>query len=80
MADQTDHYDATPGMVMGVLGYVFAGPILWIPAFIMGRRGRRVEAQGGTATNAAAAFWLGLVGIVLTAFFIAQVAASAVVD
>ncbi|HWH35166.1 MAG TPA: hypothetical protein VNT56_07580 [Acidimicrobiales bacterium] len=60
-------YDATPGLVMGIVGYVFGGLFLHIPAFIMGRRGRAVRQAGGTEKFADASYWLGLIGIILAA-------------
>ncbi len=50
---------------MGILGFVFGGLFLHIPAFIMGRRARAVRAAGGTEKFGDVSYWLGLIGIIL---------------
>lgn len=52
---------------MGILGFVFGGLFLHIPAFIMGRRARSVRAAGGTEQFGDVSYWLGLIGIILAA-------------
>lgn len=66
-SSQVPHYDATAGLVFGILGYVLGGLFFHIPAFIMGRRARRVREAGGTEQFGDVSYWLGLVGIILAA-------------
>lgn len=58
-----EHYDATPGLVLGAVSLV-GGLFTAIPAVVMGVRGRRVAQEGGTTTNAGWALGLGIAGIV----------------
>ena len=58
----------TAGLVMGILQFVLLGPIGSVLAIIFGRIGMN-RAKRGEATNggvATAAFWLGIVGLVLS--------------
>jgi len=58
----------TAGLVMAILQFVCLGPIGSILAIIFGRMGMN-KAKQGLATNggvAKAAFWLGIVGLILT--------------
>ena len=58
----------TAGLVMGILQFVILGPIGSVLAIIFGRIGMN-RAKRGEATNggvAKAAFWLGIVGLVLS--------------
>ena len=53
-------YDATPGVVMGIIAFVLGGVFLHVPALVMGMRGRAAPSN----RNANASFWLGVVGLV----------------
>jgi hypothetical protein len=58
----------TAGLVMAILQFVCLGPIASVLAIVFGRIGMN-KAKRGEATNggvATAAFWLGIVGLVLT--------------
>ncbi len=58
----------TAGLVMAILQFVCLGPIASILAIVFGRIGMN-KAKRGEATNggvATVAFWLGIVGLVLT--------------
>jgi hypothetical protein len=58
----------TAGLVMAILQFVCLGPIASILAIVFGRIGMN-RAKRGEATNggvAKAAFWLGIVGLILT--------------
>jgi hypothetical protein len=58
----------TAGLVMAILQFVCLGPIGSILAIVFGRMGMN-KAKQGLATNggvAKAAFWLGIVGLILT--------------
>lgn len=58
----------TVGLVMAILQFVCLGPIGSILAIVFGRMGMN-KAKQGLATNggvAKAAFWLGIVGLILT--------------
>ena len=58
----------TAGLVMGILQFVLLGPLGSVLAIIFGRIGMN-RAKRGEATNggvATAAFWLGIIGLILT--------------
>ena len=58
----------TAGLVMAILQFVCLGPIASVLAIVFGRIGMN-KAKRGEATNggvATVAFWLGIVGLVLT--------------
>lgn len=60
-------YNATPGVVMGAIGFVFGGLFFHIPALVMGIRGKRVRNAGGSAPGAGWSYGLGLAGIIVAA-------------
>ena len=78
----------TAGLVMAILQFVCLGPIASVLAIVFGRIGMN-KAKRGEATNggvATAAFWLGIVGLILTtigiivAVFVISAGAKVVVD
>ena len=78
----------TAGLVMAILQFVCLGPIASVLAIVFGRIGMN-KAKRGEATNggmATVAFWLGIVGLILTtigiivAVFVISAGAKVVVD